>query len=160
MEFGPNGHGRVPTQLSLNGDDDPEMVYEDGDVESVSPSNRRRKRSYLAPLPGDPLEGLVSSRPPLSPGLGSPGNSMTATAPPSSIFDILMQKCLTSLTLHAFIKYKKSTYNRFFIRNINEQFNKVDPDDFEYMEALGQGKEDFLCLVCLYHHFFYHVLLY
>ena len=55
-----------------------------------------------------------------------------------TIYDGLMQMCLHELLVRAFVPFKQTSAFR-NTKKMSDQFNKVDLDDFDYMEAIGQG---------------------
>lgn len=67
-----------------------------------------------------------------------------ATVDPTRVLDTLMHKCLVAMNDCAFSEYKDTHMYTMSTRAVNQKFNHIDPDDFEYMELLGQGGYGFV----------------
>lgn len=57
----------------------------------------------------------------------------------SHVFDIAQQLCLKDIFKDIFQPFKYSSQYNDIMTNMTEGYNRIQPDDFEYVEVLGQG---------------------
>ena len=56
-----------------------------------------------------------------------------------NIFDKLQQHCLQAVYTDIFLPFKYSTIYNKVMKSMQHHYNRITPDDFEYIEVLGQG---------------------
>jgi len=91
-----------------------------------------------------PSEGTVERSTMISGSSGEERDMFSVSTDPTRVLDTLMKKCLVAMNEHAFSDYKSTNLYSMSTRAVNQKFNHIDPDDFEYMEMLGQGGYGFV----------------
>ena len=57
----------------------------------------------------------------------------------ANIFDHLQQQCLNGIYADIFLPFKYSSIYNKIMKSMQHHYNRITPDDFEYIEVLGQG---------------------
>ena len=58
---------------------------------------------------------------------------------PNNLYDVIQQQCLAEICEHIFNPFKHSPGYSELINNMHDNYNRVLPDDFKYIDLIGSG---------------------